>query len=62
MSKIKETYVKITTTIICVTALISGVITAEKNTRRICFGEEYNVINLTCVKSYICDILNIDDN
>ena len=48
--------------ILCITALVSGTITAEKNTRRVCFGEEYEIINLSCVKSYVCDILNLDEN
>ncbi len=47
MEKIRRAYAVALTVICCITCLLAGTVIAEKNTRYMCFGEEYKVVDLS---------------
>lgn len=65
MEKIRRRYILTLAFITCITCLVSGIIIAEKNTRYMCFGEEFSTVSLSDFreKEILCynwcrDILN----
>lgn len=46
MQKLRRAYAVALTVITCLTCLVAGTIIAEKNTRYMCFGDEYSSVSL----------------
>lgn len=72
MEEIRRRYIVTLAAITCITCLISGIIIAGKNTRYMCFGEEFSTISISDIreKESLCynwcrdilkfNILNLD--
>lgn len=60
MKRVRRSYAMSLTVIMCITCLIAGIITAEKNTRYLSFGEEFKSVDFSSITmEEIEDFFNI---